>query len=461
MTKLINTLKSRFFKKYELPATFGEELNRQSKFALIPSAIIVIFAWLPYIPIDKNLYPHIPMILYLRMGLSIAGLTALILQFFPVFRRKAGVILLSLGIYLEISTAIITGLTKGDPNYMGGYLFIIMLIIIGPFRFYIGWLMVMGSVTVFFVTGFLSGMDFVSMRSRYGLHDLIATSLVAIVFAYLLDKIRYNGFLNAKQTEIERNQLKLKNEKIQKELHIARQIQERLIPKDYPLSTIFALYKPMAQVGGDFFDFFKMKETGEIGIFLSDVSGHGVPASLITSMLKSFILQSGDIRKDPKELLHYLNDLLIHQTVGNFITAFYGIFNPGDGSFRYSNAGHNSPYILFNNTISFLPAPVKGLPLAIMDNKELDFINKRYVNHDIVFEKNMRIIFYTDGLVEAVNIHSAAEGVDFEKKALAKAFLEFKNVPAKHFVLNVFEKLVQFRGSEEFEDDVCIICMDI
>mgnify|MGYP002351819388 CR=1 FL=1 len=65
-----------------------------------------------------------------------------------------------------------------------------------------------------------------------------------------------------------RNQLKLKNEKIQKELHIARQIQERLIPKDYPLSTIFALYKPMAQVGGDFFDFFKMKETGEIGIFL-------------------------------------------------------------------------------------------------------------------------------------------------------------------------------------------------
>ena len=232
MTKLINTLKSRFFKKYELPATFGEELNRQSKFALIPSAIIVIFAWLPYIPIDKNLYPHIPMILYLRMGLSIAGLTALILQFFPVFRRKAGVILLSLGIYLEISTAIITGLTKGDPNYMGGYLFIIMLIIIGPFRFYIGWMMVLGSVTVFFVTGFLSGMDFISMRSRYGLHDLIATSLVAIVFAYLLDKIRYNGFLNAKQTEIERNQLKLKNEKIQKELHIARQIQERLIPKD-------------------------------------------------------------------------------------------------------------------------------------------------------------------------------------------------------------------------------------
>ena len=117
--------------------------------------------------------------------------------------------------------------------------------------------------------------------------------------------------------------------------------------------------------------------------------------------------------------------------------------------------------MLFKNSISLLHTEFKGIPLAVLNNDELKFLKKTYSNNKIVFEKNMRIVLYTDGLVEAVHIDKMKEGIDFEKEALFRAFLELENNSTQNFVNNVFKKLVQFRGSEEFEDDVCIICLDV
>ncbi|MEI7652004.1 MAG: DUF1501 domain-containing protein, partial [Verrucomicrobiota bacterium] len=89
----------------------------------------------------------------------------------------------------------------------------------------------------------------------------------------------------------------------------------------------------MEEVGGDFYDFINFRDSEKIGIFISDVSGHGVPAAFITSMIKTTILQSGERKENPAELLTYINDLLHNQTGGNFITTFYGIFNSLDNSF--------------------------------------------------------------------------------------------------------------------------------
>ena len=87
------------------------------------------------------------------------------------------------------------------------------------------------------------------------------------------------------ELEREKELLRSRNETIENELIIAKKIQKQIIPRTSPVDNIYAFYKPMDKVGGDFYDFIKYRESEKIGIFLSDVSGHGVPAAFITSMV--------------------------------------------------------------------------------------------------------------------------------------------------------------------------------
>ncbi|TFH42151.1 MAG: hypothetical protein E4G96_04045, partial [Chrysiogenales bacterium] len=130
----------------------------------------------------------------------------------------------------------------------------------------------------------------------------------------------------------DRDILKDRNTIIENDLKLARRIQKQMIPQGSPYPWIHALYQPMEMVGGDFFDYFEFRNPSRIGIFVSDVSGHGMSAAFITSMVKTMTLQSGDVREDPASLLHYLNGLLHGKTAENFITAFYGVYDPDDRS---------------------------------------------------------------------------------------------------------------------------------
>ncbi len=250
--------------------------------------------------------------------------------------------------------------------------------------------------------------------------------------------------------------LKTRNDIMENDLFMARKIQQQFIPSVSPAPNIAFYYKPTESVGGDFYDFIKFDEPDKYGIFLSDVSGHGVPAAFITSMIKSFLLQAGGIKNDPAELLKNLNDHLRGQVGGNFITAFYGVFDEADKSMLYASAGHNSPYIITGNSITVLETKYKGIPLAILSDPEMSNINKIYKNNSIRFEKGSKIILYTDGIIEAVNINN--DVINFEDNSIIDVFLSFKELKPKDFVLNVYMRLVEFRGSDKFEDDICLIC---
>ncbi|NPV39188.1 MAG: SpoIIE family protein phosphatase [Brevinematales bacterium] len=110
----------------------------------------------------------------------------------------------------------------------------------------------------------------------------------------------------------EKNKLLQKNHMIQEELELARQIQLQFIPSLPPAQNFAFYFHPMIQVGGDFFDI-RQIDTHKWGVFISDVSGHGVPAAFITSLIKSYLLQTGDIH-DPAGLLYGLNDLITFPT---------------------------------------------------------------------------------------------------------------------------------------------------
>ncbi len=266
--------------------------------------------------------------------------------------------------------------------------------------------------------------------------------------------------VNTRTLELEREKelLRSRNEIIENELIIAKKIQKQIIPRHSPVENIYAFYKPMDKVGGDFYDFIKYRDSEKIGIFLSDVSGHGVPAAFITSMVKTSILQAGACKEDPAGLLASLNDTLLNQTGGNFVTAFYGIYTPSTRDFIYSNSGHNPPFILSSGNVKNIEG-TRSIPLAIFDNESLSSGNKVRLNNNIRFEIGDKILFYTDGLTEAVSRYD--NNIYFEDDLITKFIQKYDSNPPKEFIRNIYKELVMFHGSDLFDDDVCMICMDV
>ncbi len=254
---------------------------------------------------------------------------------------------------------------------------------------------------------------------------------------------------------VEKDRLRERNETIENELNMARRIQQQLIPLHHPADFIHSLYRPMDRVGGDFYDFIAFEGSRRIGIFLSDVSGHGVPAAFITSMVKTIILQSGDRKDDPARLLQYLNELLLGQTAGHFVTAFYCVFDPDSRAVRYANAGHSHPYVIGDGVAEMKGS--RGLPLAVMPNGELERRGKTYRNNEAVLLPGGKLLLFTDGLIEA----SAGDDRNkrFEER-LPGLLARVGERDCRECVEMLFRELKEFSGTDDFDDDVCIICVD-
>ena len=244
--------------------------------------------------------------------------------------------------------------------------------------------------------------------------------------------------------------LKEKHTQIASELKMASKIQESLISPTFLDGYSFSsevLYKPMENIGGDFFDFVRIREPNFLGVFISDVSGHGVPAALVTMMLKILIDQAGKNKLSSSAMLKYLNNGLFNRTGGNFLTAFYGIIDFSNKEFIYSNAAHNPPYIVRGKEI--IPLTTKGKFLGIFEN--IDFEEKR-----VKLEPNDRLILYTDGIPEAAD----DDGNLFEDRFMS-LLVEKRQLPPNEFVDCIYKELLSYKGGFVFEDDICLVCIDI
>ncbi|MDH4199439.1 MAG: SpoIIE family protein phosphatase [Spirochaetia bacterium] len=252
-------------------------------------------------------------------------------------------------------------------------------------------------------------------------------------------------------------ELESRNQAMEHDIALARKIQNGLIPVQPPVHFISTLYKPMHDVGGDFFDFITFEDSPNIGIFVSDVSGHGVTAAFITSMIKTIILQAQEKLYDPASLLFYLNSILINQIGRNFITSFYGIFNPENKSIIYSNAGHNPPYIITEEDVTQMDR-AKSVPIGVLSNEVLAEINKSYENFEEIIPVGSKILLYTDGLSEAT---SGRNDIMFEDVRMIEIFRENIRHSPEKFISSLFADLVVFRGSEKFDDDICLVCVGV
>ncbi|MCX6580154.1 MAG: HAMP domain-containing sensor histidine kinase [Candidatus Aminicenantes bacterium] len=181
---------------YKPLPTFQAELNRQCKIIAAPAFLVGLFSWLPYIELDINLYPQLPLLPYLRVGLTIVGALCLILFLTPFSRKKSYYLLLFFVIYLESATALILGLVTADPAYMGGFSFLILILPILPFQKKHTLTILGASLIIFLAVGAPLHMNFKSWYQLYGGYNLIAALAVSLLAVFLLDNIRKQCYEN-------------------------------------------------------------------------------------------------------------------------------------------------------------------------------------------------------------------------------------------------------------------------
>jgi phosphoserine phosphatase RsbU/P len=217
-------------------------------------------------------------------------------------------------------------------------------------------------------------------------------------FAFFLGCL---GYVAARQTVERDAQLAA----IQKELEVARRIQLSILPSAFPASTSFrvaARYEPMTSVAGDFYDFL-LGNDQQAGLLIADVSGHGVPAALIASMVKMAATSQRDLVADPAGLLSGMNAALCGNTQQQFVTAAYVHLDSQTGEIRYSAAAHPPMLVLRRGEVTAVEE--NGLMLAA-------FSFATYLNAVSSLEPGDRILLYTDGIVEASNAEREEYGTD-------------------------------------------------
>lgn len=203
-----------FWERERFPETYAGELNYQSNLVVFPASLICIFAWINYIKTDSIIYPDKQLIVYARYGLTVFSSIIFMLQFVPFFKRHSMYLLAALGFYLEIATGVLTGKTGGDPVYVAGYFFVIVLIIVAPMYRYLLWAMSAISILMYYIVGFNNGLAFVTQKQKYTLNDMTLVVLFSFVFVYVLDRMRHTSWKKSSELNRQRGEITREKDRI-------------------------------------------------------------------------------------------------------------------------------------------------------------------------------------------------------------------------------------------------------
>jgi sigma-B regulation protein RsbU (phosphoserine phosphatase) len=261
-----------------------------------------------------------------------------------------------------------------------------------------------------------------------------------IGFAFFLGTL---GYVAAKRSLHRDHQFS----EIQKELEIARRIQTSILPRTYPESAHFnvaARYVPMTAVAGDFYDFLVADQT-RAGLLIADVSGHGVPAALIASMVKLAATSQRANAADPAMLLTGMNTVLHGNTQEQFVTAAYVYLDAASSTLRYSAAAH--PPMLLLRGGSVVELAENGLMLAA-------FAFSTYSTAEYPLEPGDRLVLYTDGLLEAAN----ATGEEFGPHRLSALLKDGARLSAEAAADHIISSLQTWSRSQN--DDLTVLICD-
>jgi sigma-B regulation protein RsbU (phosphoserine phosphatase) len=203
------------------------------------------------------------------------------------------------------------------------------------------------------------------------------------------------------------------------------------------------------QVSGDFIDMSKLDEN-IYGYFISDISGHGVAAALISSMLKVFFSLYGKDVLSPELLYEMLNrEFFSYLNSGEYFTSFYGIYFEQEKRFVYTNANHPPPFLLRARTREIVPLNTEGFFVGIFKTSEFE-------EKEVFLEKGDRILFYSDGITQAKN----SEKGEFGEERLIEIYKNGSDSSISSLLDEIYEEVKDF-SIEKIDDDVTIAMVEI
>ncbi len=255
----------------------------------------------------------------------------------------------------------------------------------------------------------------------------------------------------------EAQKVMLEQERLKYELDIATSIQSALIPKKIPDIeglSISAYYKSAKEVGGDYYDFYKLND-GRLGFVVADVSGKGVPGAMVMVMTRSILKAEAYISKTAFAVLTNTNKFIYKDIKrGMFITAFYGIIDPEKKILQFVNAGHNQLiiYRAEQNKCEIFKEP--GIPLGVQGP---DVFNDLLKGKVIQLKKNDIVVQYTDGITEAKNIKEE----EYKLQRLLNVVLNNSQVKPDILIKEVIADVNRFCGEVEQYDDIAILAIKI
>ncbi|MCR5238713.1 MAG: SpoIIE family protein phosphatase [Prevotella sp.] len=244
-------------------------------------------------------------------------------------------------------------------------------------------------------------------------------------------------------------------ESIKGDLAVAREIQQAILPRIFPPfpeeaanMDIAASMNAAKDVGGDFYDFFRIDDD-KIGFVIADVSGKGIPAAIFMAVSRTLIRATGIRGVTPSECISYSNDLLAKESANNmFVTVFYGIYNIKTGEVTYTNAGHNPPYLIkAGGTIEQLPLS-KDIVVGALD----DF---QFSEETLQLEHGETLLLYTDGVTEAINVNDEEYG----EKRLEETLKDVTQQNCQQIINTVKADVKTFAGEAEQSDDITLLAI--
>lgn len=436
----INRIRDRFINFFIIPELDKQEMERR-RIAMIAFSIVIVI-----------LYPVA--IINLFSGELITGIynliSALILTavFLSLkYIRKGLPVYRICGFF--IGSLFIYDIFKGGPQEA---------LSLWPFIFPAGTYFMYGvKEGTLWNTVFLSIALLIMIMSQYcpAIHYYSGFYIIRFAMTYAAITILTLGYEYTRSLsikELARKQKVMKNNfgRIRREFELSKNIQKNIIPSSAPVVKglkIASLYKPLEEVSGDFFDYIDLGSPYKIGIFIADVTGHGVPSALITSMLKILISTSGDYKNSPPSMMKYINSHLYNRTGGYLVTAFYAIVDTESMTLRYSRAAHSFPLLIRKGKI--LPLKADGFILGADERPRFKEKRIKLTDDDL-------ILFFTDGLTETMNM-----GSEYFDNVINAAIHRHSSCRIDEFIINIYHELLSFKGSGSFEDDITMIAIHI
>lgn len=240
--------------------------------------------------------------------------------------------------------------------------------------------------------------------------------------------------------------------RIDKELEYAKQIQLSALPTNFPSVEDYRIFAQMIaakEVGGDFYDFYKLSDT-TIAILVADVSGKGIPAAMFMMTAKTIIKDLAERRLPVNEIFTKANEKLCENNEsGMFVTAWMGILDITTGKMQFANAGHNPPLIKRNNgTFEYLKTRA-GFVLAGMEGI-------CYRTGEFTLQPGDRLFLYTDGVTEATNTNNILYG---EERLQSFMIQNFDKEP-KELLESLKNNIDEFVGEAPQFDDITMLIFD-